>query len=159
MIIRTLTPNSIPGMIVTHPSGSQLFWLKKVDPQVVQEMGLEDQVVEDTSQYFQDFTLPVEWEEGRQYSVGDEIQYGDKYFKVLQAHTAQGDWKPESTPALFTEIDPFNIMDWVMPTGAHDAPSTGDFRTYNGSVWRSKIDGNTTQPGSDDRWWENFGSV
>lgn len=49
---------------------------------------------------------------------------------------------------------PDDVIDWVPPTGAHDAPNIGDKRRYEGVIYRSKIDGNTTVPGSDTRWWE-----
>lgn len=32
---------------------------------------------------------------------GMKVQYDDKLYKVIQAHTAQADWKPSETPALY----------------------------------------------------------
>lgn len=49
---------------------------------------------------------------------------------------------------------PVHVPEWVAPTGAHDAPNIGDHRWHDSQVWRSLIDGNTTVPGSDPRWWE-----
>ena len=49
---------------------------------------------------------------------------------------------------------PEQVAEWTMPEGAHDAPNIGDHRWHDGQVWRSLIDANTTEPGSDDRWWE-----
>lgn len=43
--------------------------------------------------------------------------------------------------------------EWVQPTGAHDAVRLGEYRSHNGVNWRSKIAANTTEPGSDPRWW------
>lgn len=43
---------------------------------------------------------------------------------------------------------------WVQPTGAQDAYDTGDRVTYQGVVYESLIDANTTIPGSDPRWWK-----
>jgi len=61
-------------------------------------------------------------------------------------------------PTLEERLDvaerPDHVDEWVMPEGAHDAPNIGDHRWHEGQVWRSLIDGNTTEPGSDDRWWE-----
>lgn len=48
-------------------------------------------------------------------------------------------------------------MIWHQPAGAHDAHKIGDKVHYPGAedpVYMSKIDGNTTVPGSDERWWE-----
>ena len=49
---------------------------------------------------------------------------------------------------------PDHVQTWTAPTGAHDAPNIGDHRWHEGQVWRSLIVGNTTVPGSDDRWWD-----
>ena len=45
-----------------------------------------------------------EWEAGRAYAVGHKVTRNGKLYKVLQAHTAQVGWEPESVPAMFTEI-------------------------------------------------------
>lgn len=76
--------------------------------------------------------------------------------EVLQDHTTQPDWAPEVTPALFKlYFDPAEgPAPWIQPTGGHDAYNIGDKVLYNDVVYTSKINGNTTVPGSDDRWWE-----
>ena len=38
---------------------------------------------------------------GKPLEAGFKLQYGGKLYKVIQAHTAQADWKPSETPALF----------------------------------------------------------
>ena len=45
-----------------------------------------------------------EWEPGKGYSVGHKITRNGKLYKVLQAHTSQAGWEPESVPAMFAEI-------------------------------------------------------
>lgn len=32
-------------------------------------------------------------------------------------------------------------------------------KTHRGMLYKSKIDGNTTEPGADDRWWEIYVEV
>ena len=65
---------------------------------------------------------------------------------------------PRRPPTLEQRVEeserPDHVAKWEMPQGAHDAPNDGDHRWHDSQVWRSKIDGNTTEPGSDDRWWE-----
>ena len=61
---------------------------------------------------------------------------------------------PDAAPALWTQITLDEWPAWVQPTGAHDAYSIGDKVTYNGKRYISQIDGNTTIPGSDARWWQ-----
>lgn len=45
------------------------------------------------------------WATGIAVEVGQRYQYGDRLYKVGQAHTTQSDWTPDVTPALWTVID------------------------------------------------------
>lgn len=45
------------------------------------------------------------WAAGIPVEVGQRYQYGDRLYKVGQAHTTQADWTPDITPALWTVID------------------------------------------------------
>ena len=45
------------------------------------------------------------WAAGIAVEVGQRYQYGDRLYKVGQAHTTQADWTPDATPALWTVID------------------------------------------------------
>lgn len=94
------------------------------------------------------------WEVSHAYAVGDIISYGSnpvgdpQLYKVVQAHTSQADWLPSATPALY---DAFGLDDdgyaiWAQPTGAHDAYNTGDIVNYNGTLYKSIIDGNVWSP-------------
>lgn len=89
-------------------------------------------------------------------SNGDPLLY-----KVAQNHTSQEDWPPADTPALYTciSLTPGGYPVWSPPTGAQDAYDNGDIVSHNGQLWRSKIDGNTTEPGTDERWWSLFEEV
>lgn len=42
---------------------------------------------------------------GVAYTSGVRFRYGDKLYKVLQAHTSQENWKPDSTPSLYAEVE------------------------------------------------------
>lgn len=55
------------------------------------------------------------WETGKAYAVGDRLRYGEKLWKVLQAHTSQSTWTPDITPALYTEVS-------KPGEGTHDNP-------------------------------------
>ena len=85
---------------------------------------------------------------GVAYAVGDRIRYGEKLYRVVQAHTSQADWVPDGTPALYTVVSVEEWPDWVQPTGAHDAYAAGAKVTYNGKHWVSDIDNNTWAPGA-----------
>ena len=93
--------------------------------------------------------------DGHPYEKGDHFMYEDRFYKVLQDHTSQADWLPTTAVSLYVEIaDPAEEWpEWKQPTGAHDAYNTGDKVSHNGKHYTSNIYANTTEPGSDDRWW------
>lgn len=81
------------------------------------------------------------------YDIGENIQYKDKLYKVIQAHNSQAIWTPDIVPALFKEISLEEWPDWTQPTGAHDAYAKGDKCSHNGKHWVSNVDGNVWEPG------------
>ena len=46
--------------------------------------------------------------------------------------------------------------EWVQPTGGHDAYNTGDIVMYNGTAYRSLIDGNVWAPDAYPQGWEMY---
>ena len=82
------------------------------------------------------------------------VQYQGKLYLVNQDHTQQGDWPPNATPALYSEVaPPGSIAPWVQPLGAHDAynkPGSGlpksDPVTHKGKTWTSSINANVWAP-------------
>lgn len=101
--------------------------------------------------------FPV-WAVGVAYEVDQRIRYGDKLYRVVQAHTSQADWTPDSVPALFTVVAlPGEIPVWVQPTGAQDAYNKGDKVWYpekDTTVYVSLIDNNTWSPEAYPAGWE-----
>ena len=104
------------------------------------------------------------WAVGRGYAPGEIISYGEnsvgdpQLYKVAQAHTSQADWLPDSTPALYDAIglDEGGYPLWSRPTGAHDAYNTGDIVDYNGTLYKSLIDGNVYSPEEYPAGWEVY---
>lgn len=41
---------------------------------------------------------------GVQVSQGDRLYYDDKLFKVLQTHTPQDEWRPDTTASLYVQV-------------------------------------------------------
>lgn len=107
------------------------------------------------------------YQKGRNYRAGDYLIHGvdkngdDLLYKVIQDHTSAAEWPPERTPSLYTciSLGPGGWPIWAPPTGAQDAYNAGDVVSHNGTLYKSKIDGNTTEPGTDERWWEVFEGV
>ena len=101
------------------------------------------------------------WEVGKDYTVGEYMTFGvngvgdPQLYKVNQNHTAQADWTPDKTPALYTAVglDDSGYPVWSQPTGAHDAYNKGDIVNYNGTLYQSTIDGNTWSPDAYPAGW------
>ena len=45
------------------------------------------------------------WQPGITVSVGDVYSFGSFHWKCVQAHTTQGDWSPDLTPALWHKVE------------------------------------------------------
>ena len=93
--------------------------------------------------------LYPEWSgESVSYKKNDRFMYRDKFYKVLQKHTSQADWTPDTTSSLYVEIaDPSNeYPEFKQPTGAHDAYAKGDRVTFEGKHYISLIDANVYSP-------------
>ena len=96
------------------------------------------------------------------YVVGEYLIYGTnatgdpQLYKVVQAHTSQADWTPDTTPSLYEPIglNSEGYPVWSKPSGAHDAYNTGDIVDYNGTLYKSLIDGNIYSPAEYPSGWE-----
>ena len=107
------------------------------------------------------------WEPGRAYAAGEYLTYGvnsvgdPQLYKVAQAHTSQAEWKPGTIPSLYTPLglteDGYPV--WSPPAGAHDAYNAGDIVDYNGTLYRSTIDGNVWSPDAYPQGWEIYEEV
>ena len=107
-------------------------------------------------------TVYPSYEVGKAYKADEFITYGvnevgdPQLYRVVQAHTSQSDWTPDATPALYTPIglSEEGYPKWSRPTGAHDAYNTGDIVDYNGTLYKSLIDGNVWSPEEYPAGWE-----
>lgn len=107
-------------------------------------------------------TIYPAYEVGKTYAVNEMLTYGvnevgdPQLYRVAQAHTSQEDWKPDATPALYTPIglteEGYPV--WSQPSGAQDAYNTGDIVDYNGTLYKSLIDGNVWSPEAYPAGWE-----
>ena len=87
------------------------------------------------------------WAISRAYAVDDRVQHGGTLYKCVQAHTAQADWTPDATPALWVVVSIDEYPEWVQPTGAQDAYAKDSKVTHNGKKWISSYDANVWEPG------------
>lgn len=104
------------------------------------------------------------WEVGKAYATGEFLTYGvngvgdPQLYKVVHKHTSQADWTPDKTASLYDALglDDNGYPVWSQPTGAHDAYNTGDIVNYNGTLYKSMIDGNTYSPEEYPAGWEVY---
>lgn len=104
------------------------------------------------------------WIIGRKYRAGEYLTYGTngvgdpQLYKVIQAHVSQADWRPDTAVSLYVAIglDAGGYPVWSQPTGAHDAYNIGDIVNYNGTLYRSLIDGNVYSPDANPAGWEVY---
>ena len=91
----------------------------------------------------------IEWAAGLSVAAGGLYRYNGDVYRVIQAHTTQSDWPPDSTASLWKLVGDVTVEypDWSQPVGAHDAYQTGDKVTHNGKKWESTAANNVWAPG------------
>lgn len=107
-------------------------------------------------------TVFPKYEVGKTYVVDEKFIYGTnevgdpQLYRVVQDHTSQADWTPDTTPSLYDAIGLNNegYPIWSKPTGAHDAYNTGDIVDFEGTLYKSIIDGNVYSPTEYPQGWE-----
>ena len=107
-------------------------------------------------------TVYPKYQIGKAYKIDEMFTYGEnevgdpQLYRVVQDHTSQENWTPDTTPSLYT---PIGLTDegypiWSRPTGSHDAYNIGDIVDFNGVLYKSLIDGNTYSPEEYPAGWE-----
>lgn len=77
--------------------------------------------------------LYPEWDgNGVKYEKDDRFMYNNKFYKVLQKHTSQLDWTPNTASSLYVEISDPNVKypEYKQPINAETAYKNGDKVTY-----------------------------
>lgn len=110
----------------------------------------------DEDAYTMRYLYPEWLGNGLTYKTNDRLMYNDKFYKVLQDHTSQSDWTPDTASSLYVEIaDPSNeYPEFKQPTGAHDAYAKGEKVTFEGKKYVSLIDANTWSPSAYSQGWQ-----
>ena len=94
--------------------------------------------------------LYPEWSgAGASYNVNDRVRYNGTLYKVLQEHTSQDSWTPDTAHSLFAKVlnpDPEVIPDWEQPMSTNGY-AKGDKVKHKEKVWESLVDNNVWEPG------------
>ena len=72
------------------------------------------------------------WQPGIAVSVGDVYSFGAFLWKCVQAHTTQGDWSPDLTPALWHKVEIVNENETRVWASATEY-AIGDVVAYPGA--------------------------
>ena len=78
------------------------------------------------------------WESGQAYTAGYKVQYGEKLWRCIQAHTSQDSWAPSTdTASLWERIDEDHIGDQYdpIPYEGNMALTAGLYYTQDGVVY------------------------
>lgn len=107
-------------------------------------------------------TVFPEYQVGKGYKTKDVFTYGmnsvgdPQLYQVIQDHTSAEEWTPDTATSLYKAIGVTEegYPEWVQPLGASDAYNTGDIVSYNGTLYKSLIDGNVWEPSAYPQGWE-----
>ena len=115
----------------------------------------------DDEQAVEAVELFTAWKVGTEYKTGDRVRYLDALYKVLQDHTSQADWTPDTAFSLFARVlipDPEVIPVWEQPS-AENAYMKGDkvyYPTAEDDVYQSTIDNNVWSPSDYPQGWQKL---
>lgn len=98
--------------------------------------------------------LYPEWAAMKAYPENEIVKYGvnadgeTQLYKVIQAHTSQADWTPDTAASLYKKIGftDEGVSIWTQPLGATDAYMKGDVVSFENQLWKSTVDNNVWQP-------------
>ena len=113
----------------------------------------------DDEQAVEAVELLLAWKAGTEYKIGDRVRYSDVLYKVLQDHTSQADWAPDTAVSLYVRVlipDPEVIPVWEQPS-AENAYMKGDkvyFPTAEDDIYESTIDNNVWSPADYSAGWK-----
>ena len=107
---------------------------------------------------FPDYAVGVSYKTKDVFSRGVNSVGDPQLWQVLQDHTSQEQYPPDTAVSLYKKIGVTEegYPEWTQPLGATDAYSKGDIVSYKGTLYRSTIDGNVWSPESYPAGWEKY---
>lgn len=115
----------------------------------VQSANLTDEQAMQIADFYPD------WVAMKAYAADEIVKFGvnadgeTQLYKVIQAHTSQADWTPDTAASLYKKIGftDDGVSIWTQPLGATDAYMKGDVVSFENQLWESTVDNNVWQPG------------
>lgn len=100
------------------------------------------------------------WQSEVEYETDDILSFKGRLYRVLQSHTSQNDWTPETSHSLFVDIttrqvgeETGEIPNWEQPDSTNPY-NTGDKVIFEGVIYESTIDGNVWSPTDHPQGWK-----
>lgn len=77
------------------------------------------------------------WESGVSYEKDFKVQYNGRLYKVLQVHTSQSNWTPDTTASLYTEINETHsgTIEEPIPYNGNMALEKGKYYSQNNAIY------------------------
>ena len=91
----------------------------------------------------------MQWEGGVTYDVGNLVKYGSLVYKCKSKNVSVDTMTPDKQPDVWDacNVTSDGIVEWVQPTGVHDAYAKGAVVEHAGKRWVSVVDNNVWEPG------------
>lgn len=91
------------------------------------------------------------WAVGVEYAKDERVRYNGILYKVLQPHTSQEDWTPDTASSLFARVlipDPEVIPVWEQPdsTNPYMKGDKVHYPTADDDIYESTVDNNVWSP-------------
>ena len=82
------------------------------------------------------------WKPDMEYMAGYKVQYNNKLWRAIQAHTSQEGWEPENAPALWTVICETHAgtLEDPIPYNGNMALESGKYYSQNSKIYRCTRD-------------------
>lgn len=103
---------------------------------------MQEQVAQQSDeQALENIELFPTWQSriGKQVNQGDRLYFDDKLFKVLQTHTPQEDWRPDTTASLYVQVvadEQQGTIDNPIPYSVNMELVEGKYYIENGIKYR-----------------------
>lgn len=114
---------------------------------------LDDEAAIDAVELFQNWAVCVE------YAKDERVRYNKILYKVLQSHTSQADWTPDTAVSLYARVlipDPEVIPVWEQPdsTNPYMKGNKVHYPTADDDIYESVVDNNVRSPSDYPDGWE-----
>lgn len=110
---------------------------------------LSDEQKMEIADLYEPWAYPKNYKTGKILKFGVNADGETQLYTVLQDHTSQENWTPDTATSLYKKIGftESGVPVWTQPLGATDAYNTGDKVSHDGKTWVSTVDANIWEPG------------